>query len=124
MQMMKTKMKKTVMWKDNDHYVLFKKTPVTSSSPTNLDLDANSRRSVKRIRLRTKLGRQIRQVVIYLLCAVCFLSVLPSVKCNRPPRFLIDGQTEIVLRLKEGEETAVGKLMNYSCSHCHLAADL
>lgn len=32
----------------------------------------------------------------------------PSV-CNRPPRFLIDGQTEIVLRLKEGDETPTGK---------------
>lgn len=27
---------------------------------------------------------------------------------NRPPRFLIDGQTEIVLRLREGDETPVG----------------
>lgn len=109
--MIKSKLKTTVMWKDNDYFILFKKTPVTSSSPTNLD--ANSRRSVKRIRLRTK-QCQIRQVVIYLLCAVCFLSVFSSVKCNRPPRFLIDGQTEIVLRLKEGEETPVGKLMNYT----------
>lgn len=32
-----------------------------------------------------------------------------SVVCNKPPRFLIDGQTEIVLRLKEGEETPVGE---------------
>lgn len=30
------------------------------------------------------------------------------VVCNRPPRFLIDGQTEIVLRLKEGNDTPVG----------------
>lgn len=28
---------------------------------------------------------------------------------NNPPRFLIDGQTEIVLRLKEGPETPIGK---------------
>jgi len=27
---------------------------------------------------------------------------------NNPPRFLIDGQTEIVLRLKEGPETPIG----------------
>jgi len=28
---------------------------------------------------------------------------------NNPPRFLIDGQTEIVLKLKEGPETPIGK---------------
>lgn len=31
---------------------------------------------------------------------------------NNPPRFLSDGQTEIVVRLKEGSETPVGE-----CSH-------
>ncbi|XP_071565121.1 cadherin-23 [Temnothorax nylanderi] len=30
---------------------------------------------------------------------------------NNPPRFLIDGQTEIVLRLKEGPETPIGSLI-------------
>lgn len=30
---------------------------------------------------------------------------------NHPPRFLIDGQTEIVLRLKEGKETPAGSLI-------------
>lgn len=42
-----------------------------------------------------------------------FLSILfliSGITANRPPRFLLDGQTEIVLRLKEGEETPVGKL--------------
>lgn len=29
--------------------------------------------------------------------------------CNRPPKFLIEGQSEIVLRLKEGDKTPVGK---------------
>jgi hypothetical protein len=29
---------------------------------------------------------------------------------NRPPRFMIDGQTEIVLRLKEGSATPAGQL--------------
>lgn len=32
------------------------------------------------------------------------------VAANRPPRFLIDGQSEIVVRLKEGSETPVGKM--------------
>nr|XP_012151361.1 PREDICTED: cadherin-23 [Megachile rotundata] len=30
---------------------------------------------------------------------------------NNPPRFLIDGQTEIILRLKEGPDTPVGSLI-------------
>lgn len=28
--------------------------------------------------------------------------------CNRPPKFLLEGQSEIVLRLREGSETPVG----------------
>ena len=42
-----------------------------------------------------------------LLFAMCF--VADAVRGNLPPRFLIDGQTEIVLRLKEGDATPVGK---------------
>jgi hypothetical protein len=38
---------------------------------------------------------------------MCF--VASAVRGNLPPRFLIDGQTEIVLRLKEGAVTPVGK---------------
>ena len=38
---------------------------------------------------------------------MCF--VTGAVRGNLPPRFLIDGQTEIVLRLKEGDATPVGK---------------
>lgn len=43
-------------------------------------------------------------VIILFLLNFCV-----NVHCNRPPRFLIDGQTEIVLRLREGFETPVGK---------------
>lgn len=46
-----------------------------------------------------------------LLLILC-LSVEP-VLCNRPPKFLIEGQSEIVLRLKEGAETPVGMLCTY-----------
>ena len=52
-----------------------------------------------------KCSSVLNTVFIYLV----FISSLSVVSCNRPPRFLIDGQTEIVLRLKEGEETPVGK---------------
>lgn len=39
------------------------------------------------------------------------LTILEVVVANRPPRFLIDGQSEIVVRLKEGPDTPVGKYM-------------
>lgn len=49
-----------------------------------------------------------------LLSSLLFLCGL--VQCdnkypNRPPRFLIDGHSEIVLRLKEGPDTPVGSLI-------------
>lgn len=43
----------------------------------------------------------------YVLITVLLLA--NSVFANRPPKFLIDGQTEIVLRLKEGSDTPAGK---------------
>lgn len=49
-----------------------------------------------------------------------FLLLLHSTNAalnNKPPRFLIDGQTEIVLRLKEGSATPVGK--NLYCITYH-----
>lgn len=39
---------------------------------------------------------------------IWLLLVVQAVTANRPPRFLIDGQSEIVVRLKEGSETPVG----------------
>lgn len=44
--------------------------------------------------------------------AFVFACLLASCSArNNPPRFLIDGQTEIVIRLKEGPDTPVGKNM-------------
>ncbi|XP_060525001.1 cadherin-23 isoform X2 [Cylas formicarius] len=48
--------------------------------------------------------------VILFLGLVLSFSV-NRVVANRPPRFLMDGQPEIVLRLKEGEETPIGSLL-------------
>ncbi|XP_055621395.1 cadherin-23 [Toxorhynchites rutilus septentrionalis] len=45
------------------------------------------------------------KVILYLLV------VLPSVSCNRPPRFVVENQSEIVLTLKEGPDTSVGSLI-------------
>ncbi|KAH9634731.1 hypothetical protein HF086_017514 [Spodoptera exigua] len=40
------------------------------------------------------------------------LTILEVVVANRPPRFLIDGQSEIVVRLKEGPDTPVVEDVN------------
>ncbi|KZC14941.1 Cadherin-related family member 1 [Dufourea novaeangliae] len=45
---------------------------------------------------------------------ITFVFICLVARCsarNNPPRFLIDGQTEIVLRLKEGSDTPVGSLI-------------
>ncbi|XP_050665095.1 cadherin-23 [Leptidea sinapis] len=55
-------------------------------------------KSPPRVRLK-----YINVLLILLLCQLC--------SCNRPPRFLIDGRSEIVIRLKEGPDTPVGSLI-------------
>ncbi|KRT78308.1 Cadherin, partial [Oryctes borbonicus] len=62
------------------------------------------------VKVRFKFKDDLLKTLLVAVCIVGNFCVYP-VKCNRPPRFLIDGQTEIVLRLKEGEETPVGTLM-------------
>ncbi|XP_015840656.1 cadherin-23 isoform X2 [Tribolium castaneum] len=53
---------------------------------------------------------RFKQTNLLFVCVIV-VCVINSVQCNRPPRFLINGQTEIVLRLKEGKETPVGTLI-------------
>lgn len=65
-----------------------------------------------RVRLKKNVNRVCCNYYDYLLVCALLVSSIPTVQCNKPPRFLIDGQTEIVLRLKEGTETPVGKLKN------------
>ncbi|XP_024946017.1 cadherin-23 isoform X2 [Cephus cinctus] len=48
---------------------------------------------------------------ISLIIFIVIFSISLCCARNNPPRFLIDGQTEIVLRLKEGPETPVGSLI-------------
>ncbi|GLV38052.1 Cadherin 88C [Carabus blaptoides fortunei] len=55
--------------------------------------------------------RTLRRLRHWRWMYVLVLLVCGGVQCNRPPRFLIDGQTEIVLRLKEGEDTPVGSMI-------------
>lgn len=56
-------------------------------------------------------------VGIYLLLSATLVG--SSVSGNRPPRFIIDEQTEIVIRLKEGPETPVGKPNDYPNRSIH-----
>lgn len=69
------------------------------------------------VKVRFKLKNDLLKTLLFAVFIIINFNVSP-VKCNRPPRFLIDGQTEIVLRLKEGEETPVGKMnTNYFVSN-------
>lgn len=61
------------------------------------------------VKVRFKLKNNLNSMIGAFLTCIVISSCVNPVQCNRPPRFLIDGQTEIVLRLKEGQETPVGK---------------
>jgi len=49
-----------------------------------------------------------RRALLLLLLGSPLLLMTSAQHNNRPPRFMIDGQTEIVLRLKEGSATPAG----------------
>lgn len=51
--------------------------------------------------------KQLLLVGVYMLLSAILVD--SSVSGNRPPRFIIDEQTEIVIRLKEGPDTPAGK---------------
>lgn len=67
--------------------------------------------------ISTKNAKSPPRVRLKSLKLICFLNVLcmvciQGVLANRPPRFLIDGRSEIVIRLKEGPDTPVGELLH------------
>lgn len=53
--------------------------------------------------------KQLLLVGVYLLLSAILVD--SSVSGNRPPRFIIDEQTEIVIRLKEGPDTPAGSFI-------------
>ncbi|SPP80357.1 cadherin-23 [Drosophila guanche] len=63
----------------------------------------------KKVRLKRTQNRQYPRHISILL--IVYAILMGIVDCNRPPRFAIDGQSEIVLRLKESPETKVGTLI-------------
>lgn len=74
--------------------------------------NANAYRKVRLKRARESSLKRLALsgfVIITLVCIISSVSCLET-RNNRPPRFLIDNQhSEIVLRLKEGPDTPVGK---------------
>ncbi|XP_017143334.1 cadherin-23 [Drosophila miranda] len=68
----------------------------------------------KKVRLkRTQPNRwnSPREGSTTVIVSVVFTALIAIVASNRPPRFAMDGQSEIVLRLKESPETKVGTLI-------------
>lgn len=71
----------------------------SSSSP--------SSKSFKTVRLKVMITTTSARAFVVLLYLLAFYVQLSQ--CNRPPRFLLEGQSEIVLRLKEGPESSIDK---------------
>jgi len=68
----------------------------------------NSLKIYKKVRLKSYCAITYKFNIILLLIIIVLVK---NVYCNRPPRFIIDEQSEIVIRLKEGPETPIGKKM-------------
>ncbi|XP_022221011.2 cadherin-23 [Drosophila obscura] len=65
----------------------------------------------KKVRLK-RTPQQPRHIsTSMVILSVVFTALIGIAAANRPPRFAIDGQSEIVLRLKESPETKVGTLI-------------
>ena len=76
-----------------------------------LHSQAQSAKAHRKVRLKRQRTSAIMQVIFCLIVVIS--SVNSESRNNRPPRFLIDNQhSEIVLRLKEGPDTPVGKLFD------------
>lgn len=56
---------------------------------------------------------RLKQLNICKTVLIFIFIVSPCIARNHPPQFLINGQTEIVVRLKEDPETPVGKQMEF-----------
>jgi hypothetical protein len=72
-----------------------------------LQSDGQHRHSAKPAQLSAINQLSSFKVFISIILLSCYC--VDSVMCNRPPRFLTEGHSEIVLRLKEGPDTPIGK---------------
>lgn len=68
-----------------------------------------------RLKVTTTIERRsspaVLEFVVFLAVFGLLSHVTTALGVNRPPKFLLEGQSEIVLRLKEGPETPVGELI-------------
>lgn len=83
-----------------------------------LNSQTQSANAYRKVRLKHDRSSSLKRLVSNeVVVTFCLIYLISSVSClearnNRPPRFLIDNQhSEIVLRLKEGPDTPVGKIM-------------
>lgn len=66
----------------------------------------------QKVRLKRKCGdHHIVSLSLFLMLTLATTLVQCNKHPNRPPRFIIDNHSEIVLRLKEGPDTPVGSLI-------------
>lgn len=72
------------------------------SEPHDEPRERNTQAAYKKVRLKAPGGS--RGIAI----PISIILIISLAAANRPPRFAIDGQSEIVLRLKESPETKVG----------------
>ncbi|XP_073815991.1 cadherin 88C [Musca autumnalis] len=85
-----------------------KRSETTSLNQTKHSSAIPNRRKHHKVRLKLQ---QILGGINILSRLVILLVLVQNIQANRPPRFIIDGQSEIVLRLKESPETEVGTLI-------------
>lgn len=64
----------------------------------------------KKVRLKKTYKLKNKYIIstVHFTIILCINFCVNFVTCNRPPKFVIEGQSEIVLRLREGAETPVG----------------
>lgn len=81
---------------------------------TSLNIPTHSathfQRKHHKVRLKHPTGHTVCLLILSPL--IILLVLVNNAQANRPPRFIIEGQSEIVLRLKESPETEVGKSEN------------
>ena len=71
----------------------------------------NKKRKIREIKTKKTINYFIFGLITQLIIVLDLCSAVVGGYVNNPPKFLIDNQTEIVLRLKEGIETPVGSVI-------------
>lgn len=89
-----------------------KRGPPISKHQSNKATTSSCKEHHRKVRLKLRNRSSYSATTFLTLSQIVILTVMLSmVAANRPPRFLIEGQSEIVLRLKETPETKVGECL-------------